>query len=171
MAVGRKVAGLLFLAAAVYGLFLRRWLFHWGASAEELARTYPGAELVPDGTRAATMAVTIEAPPAQVWPWLVQMGWDRAGSVLLGSPRQRRPPQCPRHPPRVAAPRRWRLPDSLVTRRPHYERLGGSSARTKSVLRVARLERSAWPHTRPDATTAVGLHRRPLGLPSRRATS
>ena len=79
MAVGRKVAGLLFLAAAVYGLFLRRWLFHWGASAEELARTYPGAELVPDGTRAATMAVTIEAPPAQVWPWLVQMGWDRAG--------------------------------------------------------------------------------------------
>ncbi len=25
------------------------------------------------------MAVTIEAPPSQVWPWLVQMGWDRAG--------------------------------------------------------------------------------------------
>ena len=25
------------------------------------------------------MAVTIEAPPSEVWPWLVQMGWDRAG--------------------------------------------------------------------------------------------
>ena len=25
------------------------------------------------------MAVTIEAPPDQVWPWLVQMGWDRGG--------------------------------------------------------------------------------------------
>jgi proline iminopeptidase len=25
------------------------------------------------------MAVTIEAPPRQVWPWLVQMGRDRAG--------------------------------------------------------------------------------------------
>jgi proline iminopeptidase len=25
------------------------------------------------------MAVTIDAPPEQVWPWLVQLGWDRAG--------------------------------------------------------------------------------------------
>ncbi len=25
------------------------------------------------------MAVTIGAPPDQVWPWLVQMGWDRGG--------------------------------------------------------------------------------------------
>jgi proline iminopeptidase len=25
------------------------------------------------------MAVTIDAPPSQVWPWLVQMGCDRAG--------------------------------------------------------------------------------------------
>ncbi|HEY6689139.1 MAG TPA: hypothetical protein VI094_23345 [Propionibacteriaceae bacterium] len=25
------------------------------------------------------MAVTIEAPPERVWPWLVQMGYDRAG--------------------------------------------------------------------------------------------
>jgi hypothetical protein len=40
---------------------------------------YPDAGLVPDGERAATMAVTIEAPPELVWPWLVQMGWDRGG--------------------------------------------------------------------------------------------
>ena len=39
----------------------------------------PGADLVPGGERAATMAVTIDAPPDQVWPWLVQLGWDRAG--------------------------------------------------------------------------------------------
>ncbi len=25
------------------------------------------------------MAVTIDAPPTEVWPWLIQMGWDRAG--------------------------------------------------------------------------------------------
>jgi hypothetical protein len=25
------------------------------------------------------MAVTIDAPPDQVWLWLVQMGWDRGG--------------------------------------------------------------------------------------------
>ena len=43
------------------------------------AGPYPGAELVPGGTRAATAAVTIDAPPDEVWPWLVQMGWDRGG--------------------------------------------------------------------------------------------
>jgi hypothetical protein len=25
------------------------------------------------------MAATIEVPPSQVWPWLIQMGCDRAG--------------------------------------------------------------------------------------------
>jgi hypothetical protein len=79
MASGRKLAGLACLAAAVYGLALRPRLVRWGASDAEVARTFPGGELIPDGTRAATMAVTIEAPAADVWPWLVQMGWDRAG--------------------------------------------------------------------------------------------
>jgi hypothetical protein len=54
-------------------------MVRWGASDDEVARTFPGRELVPDGTRAATMAITIDAPPAQVWPWLVQMGYGRAG--------------------------------------------------------------------------------------------
>ena len=40
---------------------------------------FPGAELVPEGKRAATMAVTIDVPPDQVWPWLIQMGGDRGG--------------------------------------------------------------------------------------------
>ena len=51
----------------------------WGATDEEVAGPFPGADLVPDGERGATMAVTIDATPEQVWPWLVQMGWDRAG--------------------------------------------------------------------------------------------
>jgi proline iminopeptidase len=50
-----------------------------GSHGEEVAGLYPGAELVPEGKRSGTMAVTIEASPEQVWPWLVQMGWDRAG--------------------------------------------------------------------------------------------
>jgi hypothetical protein len=44
-----------------------------------VADPYPGGSLVPDGVRGATMAVTIEAPPREVWPWLVQMGHGRAG--------------------------------------------------------------------------------------------
>ena len=66
-------------AAVVYGVWVRPRLMRWGASDEEVAGPYPGAELVPEGERSATMAVTIQAPPEQVWPWLVQMGWDRGG--------------------------------------------------------------------------------------------
>lgn len=44
-----------------------------------MAGPFPHAELVPEGKRSGTMAVTIEAAPEQVWPWLVQMGWDRGG--------------------------------------------------------------------------------------------
>jgi proline iminopeptidase len=52
---------------------------HWRATDEEVAGPYPGAELVPEGKRSSTMAVTIEASPDQVWPWLVQLGWERGG--------------------------------------------------------------------------------------------
>jgi hypothetical protein len=38
----------------------------------------PGDELVPNA-RVSTMAITIEGTPERVWPWLVQMGADRAG--------------------------------------------------------------------------------------------
>jgi len=60
---------------------LRLWpgLSRWGATDEEVAGPYPGAELVPEGKRSPTMAVTINATPEQVWPWLVQMGWGRGG--------------------------------------------------------------------------------------------
>jgi hypothetical protein len=39
----------------------------------------PGDELVPDPDGGATMATTLPAAPERVWPWLVQMGGDRAG--------------------------------------------------------------------------------------------
>jgi hypothetical protein len=39
----------------------------------------PGDSILPDPTFNATRAVTIDATPAQVWPWLVQMGYQRAG--------------------------------------------------------------------------------------------
>jgi proline iminopeptidase len=54
-------------------------MLRWGATEEEVERPYPGADLVPGGERVATMAVTVDAPPSQVWPWLIQMGCDRAG--------------------------------------------------------------------------------------------
>lgn len=78
MAVGRKVAGAVIIGGA-YGHWLRPRLGRWGATDDEASGPYPGAELVPEGQRAATMAVTIRVPPAQVWPWLIQMGGDRGG--------------------------------------------------------------------------------------------
>jgi len=79
MPFARKIAGAAGMAAVAYALWVRPRLWRWGATDEEVARPYPGADLVPDGERAATMAVTIDAPPDQVWPWLVQMGGDRGG--------------------------------------------------------------------------------------------
>lgn len=64
---------------AAYALVVRPRLARWGATGEEVRRPYPGADLVSGGSRGATMAATIDAPPERVWPWLVQMGCDRAG--------------------------------------------------------------------------------------------
>lgn len=66
-------------AAAVYGCWVRPRLMCWGATDEEVSGPFPGADLVPQGKRSGTSAVTIQATPEQVWPWLVQMGWDRGG--------------------------------------------------------------------------------------------
>lgn len=75
----RKVAVLLTVALGAYAFIARPRLLRWGATDDEARAPYPGADLIPDGTRGGTMAVTINAPPARVWPWLVQMGYRRAG--------------------------------------------------------------------------------------------
>jgi proline iminopeptidase len=75
----RRVLSVFAVAGAVYALFARPRLVRWGASEDELTSDYPGADIVPGGVRAATMAITIDAPPREVWQWLVQMGFDRAG--------------------------------------------------------------------------------------------
>jgi hypothetical protein len=51
----------------------------WGATDEEQRQPLAGDELLPEATALTTHAITIAAPPTAVWPWLVQMGWGRAG--------------------------------------------------------------------------------------------
>jgi hypothetical protein len=51
----------------------------WGSTAEERARRLPGDDLVPRPMLGGDHAITIDAAPADVWPWLVQMGWQRGG--------------------------------------------------------------------------------------------
>lgn len=75
----RRLGALLSLLAGVYALGARPRMLRAGASDDEVRAPFPGAGVIPGGERTATMAVTIDAPPARVWPWLVQMGCDRAG--------------------------------------------------------------------------------------------
>jgi hypothetical protein len=51
----------------------------YGSAHEERAAQLPGDDLVADGAVQTDHAVTIDAPPSAVWPWLVQMGWGRGG--------------------------------------------------------------------------------------------
>jgi hypothetical protein len=62
---------------------LGRALRHLGASADERALAMPGDERLPDADIVSTRAVTICAPAEAVWPWLVQLGWGRAGWYSL----------------------------------------------------------------------------------------
>ena len=74
--VGAVVADLpRFLTAPLY----RSRHLRWGATPEEVASALPGDELLQSVQFVCTRAVTIDAPPAAVWPWLVQVGYGRAG--------------------------------------------------------------------------------------------
>ena len=80
-----RVSAALVAAAALAGLcfaYLRRvrpWHLAWGATEDEQRMPMPGDTEVPEPHLIATRAIWIAAPPAAVWPWLVQMGYRRAG--------------------------------------------------------------------------------------------
>lgn len=54
-------------------------MLDWRATPQERRERLPGDDLVPEARGGTTHAITIRATAADVWPWLVQMGCDRAG--------------------------------------------------------------------------------------------
>jgi hypothetical protein len=80
----RRLLTLLVKIAALFAgyiaavLALRPWFTTWGATEEEIEKTLPGDEIMTRGA-SSVHAITIEAPRAEVWKWLVQIGQDRAG--------------------------------------------------------------------------------------------
>ena len=58
---------------------LRHRHLTWGATAAEVAAPMPGDQLLPRAQYRATRAISIEARPEEIWPWLVQVGYRRAG--------------------------------------------------------------------------------------------
>jgi proline iminopeptidase len=74
--IGAAVAS----AGAAIGFVKGRAEFKtWGIDPEERTKPLPGDDLVPEAEALDTRGIDIDAPPAQVWPWLVQMGYGRAG--------------------------------------------------------------------------------------------
>ena len=80
---GRRILARLALTGAIaltlYLVVYRPLQLRWGASHEEVTRSMPGDEIQPRPIFDATRAITIQAPPEQIWPWLVQIGYRRAG--------------------------------------------------------------------------------------------
>jgi hypothetical protein len=58
---------------------LRRRHRTWSATPAEITATMPGDDLLPRAQYRSTRAITIAATPQEVWPWLVQVGYGRAG--------------------------------------------------------------------------------------------
>jgi hypothetical protein len=77
--VGIEGAILGAVLVGVYLRFIRPWQLRWGATDEEVTRSMPGDDIVKHPTFNATRAVTIQARPEEIWPWLVQIGCKRAG--------------------------------------------------------------------------------------------
>ena len=81
---GRRVVNGLAEVVAGVPLFVgaplvRTRHLRWGATDAEVGGRMPGDEIVPVTSFCATRAITIDAPPEAVWPWIVQVGFGRAG--------------------------------------------------------------------------------------------
>jgi hypothetical protein len=72
-------AGVAIGGVAAYRRVVRPWYERWGVEPSDEDRLLPGDELIAGPTAGDTRGITIEAPAAAIWPWLVQMGFGRAG--------------------------------------------------------------------------------------------
>jgi hypothetical protein len=72
----------LLIAVAVIGTYLQvlgPWQRRWGATEEEVRRGMPGDDLLRPDAPSTTRAITINASPEEVFPWLLQIGYGRGG--------------------------------------------------------------------------------------------
>ena len=63
----------------LYCFPIRRWMNDWGATSSDVARVMAGDSLLADQTYSGTTAVIVNARPEHIWPWLVQIGYQRGG--------------------------------------------------------------------------------------------
>lgn len=77
--VAEGLAGAAMMAATLLTPSSRPARSHWGLDEATAARAYPGDELVQDPRWGWTHGIEIDAPAADVWPWIAQIGADRGG--------------------------------------------------------------------------------------------
>jgi hypothetical protein len=74
------VAGVCLIAACViFRPLFRTWYSRWGATGDEFNQVLPGDEYVSRSRGGYTQAIDIKASHYSVWPWVVQIGQDKAG--------------------------------------------------------------------------------------------
>lgn len=73
------VTGVWAVGTAIYLLILWPWMRAWGATKAEISATLPGDDIVPAANIQTTKGITIQAPPEEIYPWLLQIGVDRGG--------------------------------------------------------------------------------------------
>jgi hypothetical protein len=81
MRLRTAVLGLAAVLGALYPPLLRRRILTWGATDGEGMARLPGDELLDHADGTSTRAITIDAPAADVWPWLAQMGPSPRGGA------------------------------------------------------------------------------------------
>jgi len=82
LATGKRLVVAAIILGALFLLnyyVIRPWQHTWGATAAEARRAMPGDELVGSPDFNATRALTVNADPAAIWPWLKQLGYKRGG--------------------------------------------------------------------------------------------
>ena len=67
------------MATSLLTPFLNERRRRWGATEDEIRRSWPADDLVPQPKGEYMHAITINAPAAEIWPWLVQIGQGRGG--------------------------------------------------------------------------------------------
>jgi len=74
---------LIFILVAAIGLIywfpVRHWFNRWGTTPDEVKDDMPGDKVIANPTNRAMQALTVDTAPENVWPWLVQMGYQRGG--------------------------------------------------------------------------------------------
>jgi hypothetical protein len=75
MRIGRYVLGSVFVGYGTLHILGRQA----GSTAQERRRRMPGDELVARPQILTNHAITVEARPTDMWPWLTQMGWHLGG--------------------------------------------------------------------------------------------